>query len=77
MITLKEAFKLCRVDDGEVIHLCDNVEYAPLWSLPITGAEIRKKYDMRRTMVTAIIPHYYFGEFDGFTFVISRKANGE
>lgn len=77
MITLKEAFKLCRVDDGEVIYLCDNVEYAPLWSWPITGTEVRKKYDMRRTMVTAIMPHYCVGEFDGFTFVISQKANGE
>lgn len=73
MITLKAALKLCRVDDREVVHLCDKVEYAQLWSEPMTGREIKNHYDLKRTMVTAIIPHFCCGEYEGFTFVIEKK----
>lgn len=79
MVTMKEAFKLCRIDDREVIHLCDSVENEPCWSSPMTGKQVREKYDMQRTMVTAIVPHFCFGEFEGFSFIISekRKKNGQ
>ena len=76
MVTLKEAFKLCRVDDRQVIHLCDSVEMAQMWSRPMTGKEVREKYDMKHTMVTAIFPHFCIGEFEGFTFVITKKGTG-
>ncbi len=77
MITLKEAFKLCRINDGEVIHLCDSVENARCWSWPMTGREVRNKYDMRNTMVTAIIPHCSDFEFNGFTFILRRTEKVE
>ncbi len=76
MVTLKEAFRLCRVDDRQVIHLCDSVEQAQMWSWPMTGKEVREKYDMKHTMVTAIFPHFCIGEFEGFTFVITKKGTG-
>lgn len=74
MVTLKEAFKLCRVDDREVLHLCDNLEYEKMWSVPMTGRQVKEKYDMRNTLVTAIVPHFCFGEFEGFTFVIRKEG---
>lgn len=77
MITLKEAFKLCRVDDREVVHLCDGIENALMWSWPMTGLEIRNKYDMQRTMVSAIMPHFCVGEYEGFTFVISEGGKNQ
>lgn len=79
MVTLKEAFKLCRIDDREVIHLCDSVENERCWSNPMTGKQVRERYDMKRTMVTAIVPHFCFGEFEGFSFIISEtgKKNGQ
>lgn len=69
MISLKEAFKLCRVDDDEVIFLSDSIEHSVSFSVPMTGKEVRNKYDMRNTVVTAIVPHGYYG-FDGFAFII-------
>lgn len=73
MVTLKEAFKLCRIDDREVIYLCDSVENERCWSNPMTGKQVREKYDMQRTVVTAIVPHFCFGEFEGFSFIIREK----
>lgn len=72
MITLREAFNLCRVDGNEVIYLCDSIENATMWSTPLTGKEVRDKYDMQNTMVTYIVPHFCVGEYEGFTFVIKK-----
>ncbi len=73
MITLKEAFKLCGVDDREVIHFADSLDSANLWSWPLTGQEVRQKYDMKNTLVTAIRPHFCCGEFEGVTFIIQKS----
>ncbi|MCI8843255.1 MAG: hypothetical protein HFF08_03990 [Oscillospiraceae bacterium] len=72
MITLKEAFKLCRIDDREVVHFCDSVEQEKMWSWPMTGKEVREKYDMKNTIVTSILPHFCCGEFKGFSFVLRK-----
>lgn len=69
MISLKEAFKLCRIDDEEVVFLSDSIEYEASFSIPMTGREVRNKYDMKKTTVTAIVPHGFYG-FNGFAFII-------
>ena len=73
MISLKEAFRLCRIDDREVVHLCDNPEGSAIWSWPITGKEIREKYDLRNTIVTEIRPYFCMGEFEGVLFIIKKR----
>lgn len=72
MITLKEALRLCRIDDDEVVHLCDRIEDMPMWSWPMTGRETKNKYDLKRTMVTAIFPYFCCGEYEGFAFVVDN-----
>lgn len=72
MITLKEAFKLCHVDDKEVVHFQDSVKATYIDKWPMTGKETREKYDMKNTMVAAILPHFCMGEFEGFCFVIRK-----
>lgn len=74
MITLKEAFKLCDIRDDEVVHFCDSKENAQMRSTPILGGEVRKKYDMRNTMVSSIMPHFVCGEYEGFTFVVQMEV---
>ena len=74
MVTLREAFNLCRVDDDEVIYLCDSVENVTMRCIPVTGKEVRGKYDMRNTIVTSIVPHFCVGEYVGFTFIIKDLA---
>ncbi len=75
MITLREAFKLCNIEDSEVLWLCDRLEGANFWSWPVTGREVREKFDMRNTMVTAIENKFHFSEWEGFLFII--KKGGE
>lgn len=79
MITLKEAFRLCGIDDQEVVHLTDNKEDINFWTWPMTGREVREKYDMKHTMVTDIRSHFNWGEYEGFTFVIKldKAQEGE
>lgn len=71
MITLIEAFKLCRIEDREVVWLSDSVDDELFCSFPITGKEVRNKYDMKNTLVTAIVPHGYC-EFEGFAFIVKK-----
>lgn len=71
MISLREAFKLCRIDDDEVVYLSDSIEHEASYSVPMTGKDIKNKYDMRNTSVTAIVPHGFFG-FEGFAFIIKE-----
>lgn len=75
MVTLKEAFKLCGVDDREVVHFSDRREDAGIWSWPMTGQEVRQKYDMKNTMVTDIRPYFFCGEYEGFMFIIKKEAS--
>lgn len=74
MTTLKEAIKLCRIEDDEIIWLTEGAADSPIGCIPMTLREIREKYDMKNTLVTAIDMHG-FEEISGFTFVI-KKASG-
>lgn len=76
MITLKEAFRLCKVDGREVIYLSDKPEEHGSWSQswPMTGKQVKDRYDMRNTKVIAIEPHYCCCEFVGFKFVIREEG---
>lgn len=73
MITLREAFKLCSIEDREIVHFRDSMENEPTPGFMATGKEVREKYNMKNIMVTAIMPYFCCGEFEGFTFIISRK----
>lgn len=73
MITLKEAIKLCRIKDSEIIWLTEGAVDSSIGCIPMTGAEVRKKYDMKNTLVTAIDMHG-FEEISGFTFAIKKPS---
>lgn len=75
MITLREAFKLCDIKDREIVWFCDRLERANIWKWPMTGKEVRQKYDMRRTKVVRIIPSFSEWEYNGILFII-RKEEG-
>lgn len=69
MITLTQAFRLCRVRDDEVVYLRKpSVSFN--WPSIYTGKEVREKYDMKHTMVTEIHPRFSFGEFEGMEFIV-------
>jgi hypothetical protein len=38
----------------------------------MTGRETKNKYDLKRTMVTAIFPYFCCGEYEGFAFVVDN-----
>ena len=69
MITLIEAFHLCKIRDDEIVHLRRRGE-SRIWSAAYTGKEIRNKRDMKATKVLSITPHFCFGEFEGMEFEI-------
>ena len=73
MVTLREAFNLCDIRDDEVVYFCDGKENVWRWSTPILGGEVRKKYDMRNTMVLSIMPHFSSEEYAGLAFVIQKR----
>ena len=75
MVTLKEAFRLCGIKDHEIVWFSDKKEGAYLWAYPMTGKEVRQKYDMRRTVVTLIQPHFNFNEWVGFLFIIKKEVS--
>ena len=74
MITLREAFKLCDIEDHEVVWFCDRLEQANLWKWPMTGKEVRQKYDMRKTKVVRIIASFSDWDYNGFLFVIKKEV---
>lgn len=73
MITLKEAFKLCRIEDREIVHFRDRMENEQTPGFLVTGKGVKEKYDMKNTLVTAILPRFCCGEFGGFTFITRKK----
>lgn len=72
MITLKEAFTLCKVLDNEVVHFRYPGEHST-WAWAMTGKEVRNKYDMRKVQVISIGLRWCFGECEGFEFMIKRR----
>lgn len=75
MVTLREAFNLCKIKDDEVVFLRNSEETSLLTHTPILGRKIRNKYDMRKTMVSDISPHFVCGEYEGFAFTIQSGQN--
>ena len=74
MITLKEAFKLCRIGDSEIVRLRDSSRD---WisACPLTGQEVRNRYDMKNTFVTEIAPRFTGGNYEGFLFMIRKMMH--
>ena len=75
MTTLKEAFKLCCIKDNEIVWLYDDPEEPLFGRCPMTGKQIREKYDMQRTSVIKIAPHFIGGDYEGFEFAITTKKD--
>ena len=75
MISLKEAFKLCDIDDRNVVYFCDDPKNF-IWAKPMTGKEVREKYDMKNTLVSKICPYFCMGEYEGFVFIIHMLPKG-
>ena len=73
MIPLKEAFKLCCIDDREIVGLRDSGSKNLISTCPLTGREVRNKYDMKNTFVTEIAPRFLYDDYEGFLFVIRKK----
>lgn len=72
MITLSQAFKLCKIRDDELVYLRrSNVSFATLRGLDIyTGKYIREKMDMKKIWVVSIRPFFSFGEYEGMEFEV-------
>ena len=70
MVTLKEAIALCDIRENEVVFLRKDGE-SYLTTIPMTLKEIRNKYDMKRTMVSKISPHFCCEDFKGMELAIS------
>lgn len=73
MISLKQALKLCGVDDIDIVYICvaGGGRYDGQWW---TGRGIREHFDMKRTMVKRIdIRCAYEGDFEGFVFEICNE----
>lgn len=70
MITLSQAFKLCKIRDDELVHL--RLAYcATLRGFDIyTGKYIREKMDMKKIWVVSIRPFFSFGEYEGMEFEV-------
>lgn len=73
MLTLKQACQFCDVSDDECICFVtrgEEYKYAPpcYW----TVREIRRRLDMKRTMVLHVRPRFCFGEYEGWTFVVDK-----
>ena len=71
MITLREAVNLCKIPDHEVVFLRPQ-GMQKYWGTPYTVKEIRNRFDMRKTMVVGIAPHFCWCEYDGFEFEIKQ-----
>ena len=71
MITLSEAFKLCQIRDDEVVRMVKEGDSYP-WYAPsfYTGAEIRKRMDMKKIQVVHIRPYFAFYEYQGMAFEV-------
>ena len=70
MISLKQALKLCCVDDIDMVYIraAGGGRYDGQWW---TGRNIRNNFDMKRTMVKRIdVCCAYEGDFEGFVFEI-------
>lgn len=72
MITIAEAFKLLQIEDRECIFLIPFGKHRA-FSKVMTGAEIRKKLDMKAVKVHHIRTSVssYDGEFFGWEFDVS------
>ncbi len=70
MITLKEALKLAKVRDDEVVylHLKGDDDYR---FIIMAAEEITKKYDLQVVKVFAIAPHFICGDFEGMEFEVT------
>ena len=76
MISLREAIKICKIEDDEcVMVLINGADPRNLDKHRImTGEEIKKRFDIRRLMVHRIEPWFVCNDYEGFKFVIGRAA---
>lgn len=74
MITLKQAFSLCRIQDSDIVYLrlSGSTRYDGQWW---TGKNVRSQFDMKNTEVKHINVRFaYEGDFEGFEFELSAFA---
>lgn len=70
MVSLKEAIKLSKLEDDKICYLRKK-KASKYDALVISVADIRKKYDMKKTQIVSIQPKFYFdGEYMGIEFEI-------
>lgn len=69
MISLKEAVKLTRIKDDELVY----VKYAEESELSVkiySISELRNTFDMKNTNVIYILPYFMCGEYSGMEFIL-------
>lgn len=69
MISLKEAVKLTRIKDDELVY----VKYAEESELSVkiySLSELRNTFDMKNTAVIYISPYLMCGEYVGMEFIL-------
>ena len=69
MITLKEALKVTKIKEEEVVWLKD--KSSTFDEEPYTLAEIRKYFDMNNTEVSSIGVKFLFSEYGGLEFEVT------
>ena len=77
MITLSEAFRLCKISDAEGVHLkaADDIrnEEHYFWS-----KRLIELVDMKKIKVVCIYPKFYFdGSFGGMAFTLRGVTSKE
>lgn len=73
MISLKQALKLCCVDDIDLVYIrtAGSGRRDGQWW---TGRNIREHFDMKRTQVKRIDVRFaYEGDYEGFVFEICNE----
>lgn len=72
MITLTQAFRLCNIQDCEVVYLRRGRRHNS-YEVPITGRTVREKYDMKHERVVEIGPRFCFGTYEGLMFTLQDR----
>lgn len=75
MISLRQAFKLCKIRDDELVYLRPRGG-SRFSSDMYTGKEVRNKLDMKRIDVISIDVRLSYGEWKGFEFEIIDRTKG-
>ncbi len=72
MVHLYAALKITGIlkENDEVLRLKNEKEEGPGGFQILTVCEVKNRYDLKNTIVTAIRPHFCCGDYDGWLFII-------